>query len=549
MATETTESMVSKKTMVIVFFAILAVGIFLRTYQFHAWLGFGSDQVNDAVVVGDAIEGNTPWPLLGADMSHSGTGGREQRFHIGPMYYYFEIISGKLFGNYPDKLAYPDLLLSILSLPLLYYFLRRLFRTDISLGLTGLYAISFYMLKFSHSAWNPNSIPFFVLLFLLSLHEFILTREKTPWLWVVILGVTLGVGVQLHAILLVLLPATLFFTFLFFIRKHPVAWKQWLLIFCVALFLNVPQIWNEQKTGYANMKIFVSSVRSTPDNGSNGFFLKLIDDVNCHIQANAYMLSSIGQDDCDVTIIKAFGKHKAKDIAPLFDPLFDIGQFFSFIFSFGGYGLSIFFFRKENDQRRKHLLGLIILYATLSFFVLLPVDIGLSRYFVHTFFIPLMFLGLLCQYLIDHYPKKYALTASGMLFLFLVVSNSYSLWTVAREYVAERRSVDNTIILGEIESMVGYMIANADGQKQIYLIVNNKQSNFTRSLMFIAEKNKYQIIRAKDASGAPSQNPLFYLSYDTETNPGVTIDDYPLQTYRNFGQVGLYKINNDSVKE
>lgn len=525
--------------------AIIFVGVFLRTYEFHSWLFFGSDQVNDAVRVGGVVDNIAPWPVLGPDMSHSGVGGRTARFHIGPMYYYFEIISGKIFGNYPDKFAYPDLLFSLLSIPLLYYFLRRLFLTNISLVLTGLYATSFYMLKFSHSAWNPNSIPFFILLFLLSLYEFILVQEKTKWYWMVSLGITLGVGIQLHAILLVLLPITLLFSFFFFMRKKRLAWKQWILIFVVAFLLNIPQIWNEQQTGYANTKIFFDSVKSTPDNGSDSFLVKFLNTANCHIQVNAYIISSVGQDACDFTLIKMFGDHNKRALASLHDRSFIIGQIFNFSFSFVGYGFLVYFFRKENNRKKKYFLGLVLLYVALSFFVLLPVDIGLSRYFVHVFFIPLFFLGFLSQYLMEKYSKKYALVTIFIMFALLIALNSISTKNFVQGYIDKNKSVDNTIILGEIETMVDYMIANANGQKKIYILNDKKQSNFMRSLLYIAQKKKYELVKSNDYTNIPFGSSIFYLSGNATTDPGTTFDNHPLETYRNFGQIGIYKLKNE----
>src|SRR5476651_2222903 len=89
--------------------AIVILGIFMRSYNFHDWLDFGSDQVNDATRVGAVVEGGAPWPSYGPDMGNSGTGGRQNRFRIGPIYYDAEIISAKIFGNNPQSMAYPDL--------------------------------------------------------------------------------------------------------------------------------------------------------------------------------------------------------------------------------------------------------------------------------------------------------------------------------------------------------------------------------------------------------------------------------------------------------
>ena len=290
-----------KRTTIIIAIAIFSIGVFLRSYHFHDWLDFGNDQVTDATIVGKVVNHKAPWPLLGPQMSHSGyvEGIHKKQYHLGPIFYYFEIISAKLFGNYPDKLAYPDWLFDVLTLPLLYLFFKRFFSINITLALTGLWAVSFFVLGFSRSAWNPNPIPFFVLLFLLSLMEFLARKEKIGWLWAVFLGIALGVSIQLHAILLVLLPLVTLVVFLFLLKKNWWVWKKWAVVFLIALVLNGGQIASELKKNFANTRIFFTSLQS--DNGSSrGTILDNIPlNISCHAQANAYILSSLGDSECN----------------------------------------------------------------------------------------------------------------------------------------------------------------------------------------------------------------------------------------------------------
>ena len=102
---------------------------FLRTYNFHDWLKFSNDQARDAFISSQAADKETAWPLVGPYMSYSGDGDHveENSFHLGPIYYYFQIVSAKIFGNYADKLAYPDVFFGVLSILLLYAFLRIYF--------------------------------------------------------------------------------------------------------------------------------------------------------------------------------------------------------------------------------------------------------------------------------------------------------------------------------------------------------------------------------------------------------------------------------------
>ena len=101
----------NKKTVIILSVIVLA-GIFFRTYEFHDWLRFSRDQVRDVSLIGNALEGKEHLPLLGPN---AGT----TKFRLGPIYYQFSYMSEKIFGNYPDKMAYPSVFFSILSIPLL----------------------------------------------------------------------------------------------------------------------------------------------------------------------------------------------------------------------------------------------------------------------------------------------------------------------------------------------------------------------------------------------------------------------------------------------
>ena len=284
---------------------LLLIGIFLRTYHFHDWLLFGDDQIRDAYVSSSVVAGESPLPLTGPFMSYSGDGAHseENSFHLGPIYYYFQILSGKIFGNYPDKFAYPDVLFSILSIPLLYIFLKAYFSKNISLGVTAIYSVSAYFINYSHFAWNTNLIPFFVLLFLLSLFKLLEKNEKTSWTWVVSLGFALGVGFQLHAITMFLFSAVTFFVFLISMKRSLHAWKKWVVVFSIFLVLNVSQIINEAQTNFKNTKTLLSIVFTKNDpqrsvSSQNISLLNFQRDLNCQIEANFFLLSSYGKDQC-----------------------------------------------------------------------------------------------------------------------------------------------------------------------------------------------------------------------------------------------------------
>ncbi|PJA85653.1 MAG: hypothetical protein CO143_01245, partial [Candidatus Moranbacteria bacterium CG_4_9_14_3_um_filter_45_14] len=106
-----------------------------------------------------------------------------------------------LFGGTADKMAYADLLFSIATIFLVYFFFKKFFAEQISLILTFLFSISFFVVTYSRFAFNPNSIPFFTLLFLFSLLAILDNAPKEKLRWAVLLGIAMGIGFQLHTIL------------------------------------------------------------------------------------------------------------------------------------------------------------------------------------------------------------------------------------------------------------------------------------------------------------------------------------------------------------
>jgi len=521
--------------------AIVLLGAFLRSYNLRSWLDFGSDQVKDFNIVNSVVNHQATWPLLGPDMSHSGAGGYKPRFLLGPMFYYFEIISATIFGPYPDRLAYPDLLFSILSIPLFYYFLKKYFSSNLSLSLTGIYAISFYALSFSHSAWNVNSIPFFILLFLLSLYEFIIAKEKTHWVWIILLGISLGVGVQLHAILLVLFPVTVFFAIVSFMRKNRQAWKKLAIIIIIAVILNLGQIISEQKTGYRNSKLFLISLNKTsPIRNGNSILIKVARDIDFHVQANLYILSSIGHDTCDFSISGAFTGVSGM-LEAFSSPSFVMKLVSILLFSLFGYGLLLYYFWKEKEEKRKQFLGMIILYSALSFFVFLPLNVNLFRYFAHVFFIPVMFLGFIIQYLVAKFPKKISSAVVILLLMFFAASNIISIWNTARVYAAKNRTDLDIIVLGELESALDYM-TDSNGRKEVYLLEENGQRLFLGSLNVIAKEKNIQIVIIDDSASIPEGVPIFIVGPSSEKNSEININNYSIEDHKDYGRVGIYRM-------
>ena len=550
------------KWKIILFLLIFSVGIFLRSYHFRSWLDFESDQARDLSITEKVVDEGGSWPLLGPDMSHSQDG--SVRFHVGPMYYYFQIISGKFFGVRPETAAYPDLLFAILSIPLFYFFLKRYFGGNLSLALTGLYAVSFYIIQYSRFAYNTNLIPFFVILFLLSLLEFLEKREKVSWTWAILAGIALGVGVQLHVTLLLIFPAVAFFVFLYLLKNSRGIFKKLGAVLLIALALNLGQIVHEVGGKFVNSKALFHSIDQVDQSGSGSWPLRLAMDTDCHLQANFHMLSSLGDKvSCDYSLISLIGTklslYPFNNVGDYYDCAVkflgttgiytrNLLLFLEVVFSIFGYGLLVYRFRKESGKK-KQFLGLITIYCLVSFFVILPVisDTPL-RYFILSFFVPYIFLGFLGNFAIKN--LRLGISIISLIFLFLIGANFFSISTLATELSAGKRSGSSicgpdAMVLGEIEPMASYIAHESGSQGEAY-ILHTSRYTFLNPIKYLTQTGGINLSLAvgKGISNIPPGSPLFYFSENLFADPSFMIYGRKIENYEKFARVTIYKLQN-----
>jgi hypothetical protein len=491
---------------------ITLIGVFFRTYHFHDWLRFESDQAKDAALAHEVINGNASWPSFGPTVDGTGEG---RLFRLGPIYYWFQIISEKIFGDYPDKLAYPDLLFSILSIPLFYFLLKKYFSENLSLALTGLYSISFFSIQYSRFAWNPNLIPFFVILFLLSLYEFVIKKEKTAWFWVVMLGIALGVGIQLHGLILFIFPVAAFFVLVFSMKESKRVWKKWMIVFAIFLALNLGQLISEIKTNFTNSKILINYILNKPVKMSqkSNQMLNIGKGIDCQIEANAYILSSFGQGSCSLDLIRlTIGERSDGIVKSLKNPIFFIGLFASFIFSFFGYLFLIYNCKKEKEKNKKYFLWLVALYLGIAFLIMLAGGHFNFRYFNCVFFAPFMVLGFLTTYLSKKAMRiHWAIFAP--LFLLIIASNLISLLYAAKELSEKKKTGYNSSFLVQIEPIAQYLAANSNGKKNISLDGKDAIMQNYYPLVYFMEKQGIILIRKSESNiDSPVDMPEFYMS-------------------------------------
>jgi len=517
------------KKIIFLFTIILLTGIFLRTYKFHDWLKFTHDQARDSRIVTDILDHKTPLPLLGPD-----AGGT--KFLLGPIHYYFSYAAALIFGNYPTKLAYPSLFAGILAIPLLFIFMRQYFDRRISLAASAILSVSYFFVLNSRFSWNPNLIPFFILLCLYSLLKLLNDKDRPGIIWSILAGVSLGVGIQLHAFFLVVMSALTFLAFAYLVfRKNKGIWKKIALVIALVLITNVPQIISEFQTNFQNSRNFFSgaSKKSSSRLGDS-----LLWTSACQIQANTYFISSIQNVSslpdkyaCK-SILKAPDKKLAKNLPYYF------GLAISTIFSLLGYFLLGYFFKKEKDEKNKNFLGLIITFNALSFLAFFNVaQVMYLSYFILILPVPFVLLGLYLKITLENI-KYWGKTITLAAVIFLIATSLARDRLAFQDYEKGIGNSSRETTLQDIELISQYILKNSKNFNEPYFCGKGTMGGrFSTPLKyFIQESGKdIKLVWNLNDKEIKPGIPIFYIKNSTKKIiPGEKIDGREVITGQRF---------------
>ena len=481
---------------------IIIISIFLRAYHFSDWLKFNSDQARDAGVVRNMIEnGNIPLlgPVAGGTL-----------FQLGPAFYYFQYLSAKIFGATPDKMAYPDLFFGILSIPLLYLLAQQYFKKNISLILSALYAVAYFTVQYSRFAWNPNSAQFFSMLFVYCVLRLYSSRSDKKSKWIILTGISLGISIQLHALLLFgMLFASLVLAIYLF-KNQRIKFSGIALIALIVLILNSTQFASEIKNGGANFLEFKNAIigKSTRQSAlwRNSLFV-----FSCQAQANVKILVPYAdQESCDFPLADKYFKRLKRRMNNSFEWLKHIAKIISvIIFSGGGYWL-LFRKVKKNNEKREFFMILILFNLSL-WTVFAPFGAELSlRYFILLAFMPFLLLGLWLEFILrrNNFQIKFiALIATTVLlaynlFFCLLIFHNYS------------RNIPGNMIDGtanQAETIADYIIEKSGNAKKIQISGQKSYlGRFYNRISYFAKNKNVEMILLNDVEDVFDERlPLF----------------------------------------
>lgn len=405
----------SKQLVICGLLAIIGLGVFLRVYNFSEWLHFELDQARDARVIDRALAGGiADLPLLGPK-----AGGTYLR--LPPGFYYLEYLSVLVFDGSPAGMAGFVAVFSILSIPIFYFFLRRYFPKPLSLGLTFLFSVSAYFVMYGRFAWNPNLLPFFILLGFYALLRAVDHNETRKGIWFLVSVFSLVLATHFHFLAFLSLPV-IFILFLI-VRRPQFSWRIWVSAFIITLALYLPMILNEKEANFANTKEFFQAITEKSEKNDHSLAEKFLRDISGQALGGMVVVSGFEGGTFPVFVI---GGEKEL-IGWACDSRCDKGKWYGVaaVLAFIAGLLSfVWFWLKGEEQKQRDFIWLCGIWFAVTFTLFLPLSYDIvPRFFLlsgHLFFI---FLGLLLKVLCKLFDRRIVFTV----ILLLTISNLYFL--------------------------------------------------------------------------------------------------------------------------
>jgi len=227
--------------LLVLLFIIWAIGLFLRVYRQDQLLGFYYDHGRDALKAAKMLSFKD-LPAIGPTTGLSG-------IFLGPFWFYF-IAPFYFVGQGDPAIAAACVgFVDSLTIVLLYIFGKRFFNKKIGLISAFLWSTSYYLVRSSRWFSNPSPVPFFTMLLILALAEWLINK-KDKWLPVVF--TCLAIVSQLEAAGAVFhYPAILIMVLIFKVNLKQLFKSRyfWLGVGIFLLFL-VPQVLFEAKNNF-----------------------------------------------------------------------------------------------------------------------------------------------------------------------------------------------------------------------------------------------------------------------------------------------------------
>ncbi len=541
--------MKNKKLIVAVILTVVFIAaIFVRTYKYDQWLYFKMDQSRDAFMIANAVKNGPQFlPLLGA---RAGATKLKHGFlRLGPAFYYFQYLSGKIFNSTePYVFAYPDLFFSLAVLPLMYLFLKEYFSKRNSLLIVIMYAFSFIVIQYSRFAWNPNSLPFFMILAFYALLKFLNTENtKSKWKWAVLFAFGASITSQLHFFgFFSVIGITIALLFIHFrlweksVRQNimrsdalKLATKYAGIVLLVFLVTYAPVIISDYFKNGQNIHNFFEAMGSKP--AKQALTDKLVKDAKENMKYYCLTVTS-----------SCYQDKVSKDILPI--------AITGLILLVGAI-LLIRELRRKPDGVKRDFLWLVVVWTVVFTVLTVPVAYQLRpRFFLVVFLIPFIALGFFFQYLEEKH-RKYSAGLIALIFVGILAANANGTYAWFKEQANSQTKafpvkrtlilkVKDGVTLGELQGVTDYMYGRRKNGATIYYYVKPEHVRPIEYLFY--EKNdptlKYGTLKL---NGDPNAQFFAIVPAKSGLDPITKKfgDNFSVIAHKQFGQLMVYELS------
>jgi 4-amino-4-deoxy-L-arabinose transferase-like glycosyltransferase len=513
------------------FFGVIVLAVFLRVYNFNDWNLAKGDQVRDAMVALRAQEGGVEeLPLLGPR-----AGGTQ--LHLGPVYYYFLYGSSVVVGNVElPATAYPNLIFSLFSIAIFYFFAREYFNKNWTMVLTGMFALSYLGIEHARFAWNPNSTLFFALLFCFALLKIFKSGKEKNLRWAALAGLAYAIGSQMHFTFFITFPVitVLFLAFNYKKILQSISWKQVAVFFGIIIFFYIPVIISDVLNNGENFRRFFSSIGSKSSDHS--FWENL--------QKDFYY----------------FGKYFFRIMTGYFGSN-EILHYVGSLFAVLGAGFSVWMFQVEKDENKRNFISLILIVFSVFFLVYIPLaySIDKPRFYLSFFFVPYIFAGVIARFVIEKYKQRW------LNFLFLALATivvGANVFAVSAWFAELRDSLKNplnpkdTIILKTKKDAAWWLWEHFENasqkiksdcpKKNVYYAFSKKIVEFEDTFDYAITYNDKSVITHSFKLGADipqdSTGCYYYIFRTGDEVPEKLQEDFSISDDLSIGSMGILSL-------
>jgi len=259
-----------------VFGFIFSIAVFLRFYNLSN-VGIGADQGRDFFIAWRFIK-NLDLISLGPSLSNL------PNVYLGPFYYYLLTFWLWIFKFSPFAANILMVIFNLGALILLFIFSRRLFNQRIAIFVSIFFGLSYWTIFFSRFAWNPQLVPFFVILTLFSFYQW---YDQNKILYFYLMIMSLIFSLQLHTVCLVLVPILIFLYFWF--RPKKIFWIHYLIAFLLIFLSFSSLIYFEINNHF----IMSQSFKNFFFSGHGNFFSKIKGNINSYLVYSSALIDGL----------------------------------------------------------------------------------------------------------------------------------------------------------------------------------------------------------------------------------------------------------------